>query len=247
MQTRRLWPSGAATRPSLQLTSRRLWQPTHAHCGMTQAAMRCGPTAAPLGCAQATTSLRSQTRASRARLTLLIQRHALRAPPDTALDNKQCHNLRPPDQTRLFINNIYSAITRCTACSYTYNISVGLLACRCVRVQSQRDFILSEMDCFLQKHLFRLWRWRECQASTHCFWCFKWYRGDTNSCWCEQAWYREGCAASELGLWNDAAQAFFRGYQTDPNNHELAGAFQAAVQQGKQAHAAAHAAPAHAR
>ena len=102
MQTRRLRPSGAATRPSLQLTSRRLWQPTQAHCGMTRAATRCGPTAAPLGCVQATTSLRSQTRASRARLTLLIPRHALRAPPDTALDNKQCHDLRPLDQTRLF-------------------------------------------------------------------------------------------------------------------------------------------------
>ena len=59
-----------------------------------------------------------------------------------------------------------------------------------------------------------------------------------------QAWYREGCAARELGLWNDAAQAFFRGYQTDPTNQELAGAFQAAVERGKQAHAAAHGATA---
>lgn len=60
-----------------------------------------------------------------------------------------------------------------------------------------------------------------------------------------QAWYREGCAARELGLWNDAAQAFFRGYQTDPSNQELAGAFQAAVERGKQAHAAALGATAH--
>ena len=60
-----------------------------------------------------------------------------------------------------------------------------------------------------------------------------------------QAWYREGCAARELGLWNDAAQAFFRGYQTDPTNQELAGAFQVAVEHGKQAHAAAHDAHAH--
>lgn len=61
----------------------------------------------------------------------------------------------------------------------------------------------------------------------------------------EQAWYREGCAARELGRWNDAAQAFFCGYRTDPTNQELAGAFQAAVECGKQAHAAAQAGSVH--
>ncbi|KAK9842223.1 hypothetical protein WJX81_001374 [Elliptochloris bilobata] len=61
-----------------------------------------------------------------------------------------------------------------------------------------------------------------------------------------KAWYREGCAARELGMWNDAAQAFFRGYQTDPTNQELATSFQAAVERGKQAHAAAHANHSHA-
>lgn len=56
-----------------------------------------------------------------------------------------------------------------------------------------------------------------------------------------QAWYREGCAARELGRWGDAAQAFFSGYQTEPTSQQLAGAFKDAVERGKQAHAAAQA------
>lgn len=51
-----------------------------------------------------------------------------------------------------------------------------------------------------------------------------------------QAWYREGCAAAKMHRWEDAANAFFSGYQAEPSNKLLAQAFQDAVQQGREQH-----------
>lgn len=48
-----------------------------------------------------------------------------------------------------------------------------------------------------------------------------------------QAWFREGTAAKELGLFEDAAQAFFEAYRLDSSNAELAQAFQESIRLGQ--------------
>lgn len=49
----------------------------------------------------------------------------------------------------------------------------------------------------------------------------------------QQAWFREGCAAKELELYEDAAQAFFEAYRLDSSNPQLAQAFQEAIRLGQ--------------
>ena len=51
-----------------------------------------------------------------------------------------------------------------------------------------------------------------------------------------QAWFREGCAARKLELYEDAAQAFFEAYRLDSSNPELAQAFQASIKLGQDQH-----------
>ena len=65
MATRRSWPPGFLP----------LSKPTRARCGMIQAAMRSGPTAARLCCAQAITGPRSRTHALRAHWHRASPRH----------------------------------------------------------------------------------------------------------------------------------------------------------------------------
>ena len=48
-----------------------------------------------------------------------------------------------------------------------------------------------------------------------------------------QAWFREGSAAKELELYEDAAQAFFEAYRLDSSNPELAQAFQESIKLGQ--------------
>lgn len=48
-----------------------------------------------------------------------------------------------------------------------------------------------------------------------------------------QAHYREGSALAAMHRWEDAANAFFSGYQVEPTNKILAEAFQFAVKQGR--------------
>ena len=48
-----------------------------------------------------------------------------------------------------------------------------------------------------------------------------------------QAWFREGSAAKELELFEDAAQAFFEAYRLDSSNAELAQAFQESIRLGQ--------------
>ncbi len=50
---------------------------------------------------------------------------------------------------------------------------------------------------------------------------------------CMQAWFREGSAAKELELYEDAAQAFFEAYRLDSSNPELAQAFQESIKLGQ--------------
>lgn len=51
-----------------------------------------------------------------------------------------------------------------------------------------------------------------------------------------QAWFREGSAAKELELYEDAAQAFFEAYRLDSTNPQLAQAFQEAITLGQKQH-----------
>lgn len=51
-----------------------------------------------------------------------------------------------------------------------------------------------------------------------------------------QAWFREGSAAKELELFEDAAQAFFEAYRLDSSNAELAQAFQESIRLGQDQH-----------
>ena len=55
-------------------------------------------------------------------------------------------------------------------------------------------------------------------------------------CWLLQAWYREGSAAAQLQQWEEAANAFFAGYQAEPTNNLLAAAFKDAIKQGQAQH-----------
>ena len=48
-----------------------------------------------------------------------------------------------------------------------------------------------------------------------------------------QAWFREGSAAKELELFEDAAQAFFEAFRLDSGNAELARAFQESIRLGQ--------------
>lgn len=48
-----------------------------------------------------------------------------------------------------------------------------------------------------------------------------------------QAWFREGSAAKDLELFEDAAQAFFEAYRLDTSNAELARAFQESIKLGQ--------------
>ena len=48
-----------------------------------------------------------------------------------------------------------------------------------------------------------------------------------------QAWFREGTAAKELALFEDAAQAFFEAYRLESGNAELAQAFQESIRLGQ--------------
>lgn len=48
-----------------------------------------------------------------------------------------------------------------------------------------------------------------------------------------KAWFREGSAAKELELYEDAAQAFFEAYRLDSSNPELAQAFQESIKLGQ--------------
>ena len=49
-----------------------------------------------------------------------------------------------------------------------------------------------------------------------------------------QAWFREGSAAKELELFEDAAQAFFEAFRLDSSNAELARAFQESIRLGQE-------------
>ncbi|DBA83555.1 TPA: hypothetical protein ACH3X2_006474 [Trebouxia sp. C0005] len=51
-----------------------------------------------------------------------------------------------------------------------------------------------------------------------------------------KAWFREGSAAKELELYEDAAQAFFEAYRLDSSNPELAQAFQESIKLGQDQH-----------
>jgi hypothetical protein len=51
-----------------------------------------------------------------------------------------------------------------------------------------------------------------------------------------KAWYREGCALTELGEYEDAALAFFEGMQIDGDNKDLKTGFNAAIARGRKAH-----------
>lgn len=51
-----------------------------------------------------------------------------------------------------------------------------------------------------------------------------------------KAWYREGCALTELGEYEDAALAFFEGMQIDGDNKDLKSGFDAAIARGRAAH-----------
>lgn len=50
-----------------------------------------------------------------------------------------------------------------------------------------------------------------------------------------KAWYREGCASKELGMYEDAACAFFEAVSLDPENKALKDAFQGAIDAGRKA------------
>ena len=54
-----------------------------------------------------------------------------------------------------------------------------------------------------------------------------------------KAWYREGCALTELGDYESAAVAFFEGMQIDGDNKDLKRGFDDAIARGRKAHAAA--------
>ena len=51
-----------------------------------------------------------------------------------------------------------------------------------------------------------------------------------------KAWFREGAAASEQCLWQDAALALFEACRLEPGSEEMAAAFQAAVAQARVQH-----------
>ncbi|MCJ1425632.1 hypothetical protein MMC29_003532 [Sticta canariensis] len=51
-----------------------------------------------------------------------------------------------------------------------------------------------------------------------------------------QAHYRVGCAYAAMLKWEEAANAFFSGYQVEPTNQALAEAFQKAVKHGRAEH-----------
>ena len=51
-----------------------------------------------------------------------------------------------------------------------------------------------------------------------------------------QAWFREGTAAAQMKRWEEAANAFFSGYQIEPTNKLLAEAFQDAIRHGRAEH-----------
>ena len=55
-----------------------------------------------------------------------------------------------------------------------------------------------------------------------------------------QAWFREGSAAKELELYEDAAQAFFEAYRLDSSNPQLAQAFQEAIRLGQKQYQQQH-------
>ena len=59
------------------------------------------------------------------------------------------------------------------------------------------------------------------------------YRQLRPSCVLQQAWFREGSAAKELELYEDAAQAFFEAYRLDSSNPELAQVFQESIRLGQ--------------
>ena len=50
-----------------------------------------------------------------------------------------------------------------------------------------------------------------------------------------KAWYREGCALTELGDFESAALAFFEGMQIDGDNGELKRGFDEAIRRGRNA------------
>ena len=51
-----------------------------------------------------------------------------------------------------------------------------------------------------------------------------------------KAWYREGCALTEMGEYESAAMAFFEGMQIDGDNKDLKRGFDAAIARGREAH-----------
>ena len=51
-----------------------------------------------------------------------------------------------------------------------------------------------------------------------------------------KAWYREGCALTEMGEYESAALAFFEGMQIDGDNKDLKRGFDAAIARGREAH-----------
>mmetsp|Transcript_6385 Transcript_6385/g.14191 ORF Transcript_6385/g.14191 Transcript_6385/m.14191 type:complete len:479 (+) Transcript_6385:89-1525(+) len=53
-----------------------------------------------------------------------------------------------------------------------------------------------------------------------------------------KAWFREGSAYAALRLWEDAACAFFEGYNLEPSNKEVSDAFHNAIAEGRKEHAA---------
>ena len=51
-----------------------------------------------------------------------------------------------------------------------------------------------------------------------------------------KAFYREGCAAEALQLWEEAAQAYFEGFRLAPDTAAYAQAFHNVMQKARQAH-----------
>ena len=51
-----------------------------------------------------------------------------------------------------------------------------------------------------------------------------------------KAWYREGCALTEMGDYESAALAFFEGMQIDGDSKDLKAGFDAAIARGRAAH-----------
>ncbi len=50
-----------------------------------------------------------------------------------------------------------------------------------------------------------------------------------------KAFYREGCAAQALRLWEDAAQAYFEAFRLEPNEAAYAQAFHSVMQEARKA------------